>query len=118
MGVEWIITGDGFTWLSKDIDETTALAQHGWEIAKERISSGKYDLILLDEFTYPLHFGWLDTSQVLAWLRENRASDMHLIITGRNAPDALINEADLVTEMHLVKHPFEQGRKAQPGIEF
>lgn len=118
MGIEWVTTGDGFTWLSRDIEETTALARHGWEIAKRKISEGGYDMILLDEFTYPLHFGWLNVSQVLEWLRTNRPPGMHLIITGRNAPEELIREADLVTEMRLVKHPYEQGAKAQPGIEF
>ncbi len=118
MGVEWLTTGDGFTWLSKDMDETTARALHGWELAQEKIASGNYDLILLDEFTYPLHYGWLDTAEVLNWLKENRPPSLHLIITGRSAPEALIQAADLVTEMKLVKHPYEQGIKAQAGIEF
>jgi cob(I)alamin adenosyltransferase len=118
MGIEWLTTGDGFTWLSKDMDETTARAQHGWKLAQEKIASGTYDLILLDEFTYPLHYGWLDTAQVLGWLRTNRPANLHLIITGRSAPAELIREADLVTEMLMIKHPYEQGFKAQAGIEF
>lgn len=118
MGIEWITTGDGFTWLSKDMDETTARAQYGWKLAQEKISSGNYDLILLDEFTYPLHFGWLNTVEVLDWLRTNRPLNLHLVITGRSAPAELITEADLVTEMLMIKHPYEQGFKAQPGIEF
>jgi cob(I)alamin adenosyltransferase len=118
MGIEWITTGDGFTWLSKDMDETTARAQYGWKLAQEKISSGNYDLILLDEFTYPLHFGWLNTVDVLDWLRTNRPLNLHLVITGRSAPAELITEADLVTEMLMIKHPYEQGFKAQPGIEF
>jgi len=118
MGIEWLTTGDGFTWLSKDMDETTARAQYGWKLAQEKISSGNYDLILLDEFTYPLHYGWLDTAEVLKWLRANRPSSMHLVITGRSAPEALVREADLVTEMLMIKHPYEQGLKAQAGIEF
>lgn len=118
MGIEWLTTGDGFTWLSKDMDETTARALHGWKLAQEKISSGAYDLILLDEFTYPLHYGWLDTTEVLDWLKANRPPNLHLVITGRSAPEALIQAADLVTEMKLVKHPYQQGVKAQPGIEF
>lgn len=118
MGVEWLTTGDGFTWLSKDMDETTARAQHGWSLAQEKIRSGNYDLIILDEFTYPLHYGWLDPAAVLDWLRMNRPPDLHLVITGRCAPEALIQAADLVTEMRLVKHPYKKGIKAQPGIEF
>ncbi len=118
MGIEWLTTGDGFTWLSKDMDDTTARAQHGWKLAQEKISSGNYDLVLLDEFTYPLHFGWLNTTEVLDWLRINRPPNLHLVITGRSAPAALISEADLVTEMLMIKHPYEQGLKAQAGIEF
>ena len=110
--------GDGFTWTSKDMDETTARALHGWEIAKEKIAGNQYDLIVLDEFTYALHFGWLDTGEVLEWLRLNRPPSLHLVITGRSAPEALIEQADLVTEMRLIKHPYDQGIQAQPGIEF
>ena len=74
---------------------------------------------MLDEFTYAMHYDWLDTAEVIAWLQEHKPEDMHLIITGRYAPDALIEYADLVTEMTLVKHPFnDQGIRAQPGIEF
>jgi cob(I)alamin adenosyltransferase len=118
LGIEWHTTGDGFTWLSKDMDETTARALHGWEIAKEKISSGNYDLIVLDEFTYPMTNNWLDTAEVLEWLRLNRPSNLHLVITGRSAPVDLVRQADLVTEMLMIKHPFEQGVEAQPGIEF
>ncbi len=118
LGIEWHATGDGFTWLSKDMDETTARALHGWEIAKEKIASDQYDLIVLDEFTYTMVYKWLDTDEVMEWLRLNRPSNLHLVITGRSAPDALIQQADLVTEMKVIKHPYEQGITAQPGIEF
>lgn len=117
--IDWISTGDGWTWTSKDMDETEARARHGWEIAKERITGGNYDLLILDEFTYPLHFGWLDTADVIGWLKANKPEMLHLIITGRYAPDALIDYADLVTEMREIKHPFkEQGIRAQSGIEY
>lgn len=118
LGIEWITTGDGFTWTSKDMDETIARARHGWEIAKEKIASGGYDLIVLDEFTYTLAYEWLDVSEILDWLRLHRPSDLHLVITGRSAPEALIAQADLVTEMKLIKHPYEQGLQAQAGVEF
>ena len=118
LGIEWHTTGDGFTWLSKDMDETTARALHGWEIAKERIASKQYDLIVLDEFTYTMVYKWIDTDEVMEWLRLNRPSNLHLVITGRSAPEALIQQADLVTEMKVIKHPYEQGITAQPGIEF
>ena len=118
LGIEWHSVGDGFTWTSKDMDETAARALHGWEIAKEKIASNQYDLIVLDEFTYALHFDWLNTGEVLEWLRLNRSPSLHLVITGRSAPEALIEQADLVTEMRLIKHPYNQGILAQPGIEF
>ncbi len=118
-GIDWISTGDGFTWTSKDMDETEARAHCGWELAKERIASGKYDLLIMDEFTYALHYGWLDTAEVIAWLKANKPEMLHLVITGRNAPEALIEYADLVTEMRLIKHPFrEQGIRAQAGVEY
>jgi cob(I)alamin adenosyltransferase len=119
LGIEWLSTGDGFTWLSKDMDETTARALHGWDVAREKIASDGYDLIVLDEFTYPLHFGWLDVNEVIAWLKQNKPPLLHLIITGREAPQELVDYADLVTEMKEIKHPYEeQGIPAQAGIEF
>ncbi len=119
MGVALTPMGDGFTWTSRDMDETQAKALNGWEVAKGLISSGAYDIFLLDEFTYVLSFGWLDLEAVLAWLRTNKPPMLHLIITGRDAPQALIDYADLVTEMREIKHPFrDRGLKAQQGIEF
>jgi cob(I)alamin adenosyltransferase len=117
--IDWISTGDGFTWTSQDMDETEAKARHGWQLAQARIASGRYDLLILDEFTYPLHYGWLDADEVITWLRANKPPLLHLIITGRYAPEALIEYADLVTEMRQIKHPYkEQGIRAQAGIEF
>lgn len=119
MGVTLRPMGDGFTWTSKDMDETQAKALAGWEAGKQLIASGEHDIVLLDEFTYVLSFGWLDVHDVVAWLREHKPPMLHLIITGRAAPQPLIDYADLVTEMTLIKHPFEeQGIIAQPGIEF
>jgi len=119
MGITLTPVGDGFTWMSRDMDETQAKALHGWELAKAQILSDTYDIFLLDEFTYVMHFGWLDAAEVVDWLRTNKPPMLHLIITGRDAPQALIDYADLVTEMHEIKHPFrEQGIKAQRGIEF
>ncbi|WP_026369388.1 cob(I)yrinic acid a,c-diamide adenosyltransferase [Kallotenue papyrolyticum] len=119
LGIELTPMGDGFTWTSRDLDETQARALHGWETAKQRIAGGDYDLFLLDEFTYVLKFGWLATDEVIAWLAAHKPPMLHLIITGRDAPPELIAFADLVTEMREIKHPFrEQGIKAQPGIEF
>lgn len=119
IGIELMPMGDGCTWLSEDLVKTAARAVHAWGVAKQKITSGAYDVLLLDEFTYPLHFGWLDVHDVVAWLREHRPPTMHLIITGRNAPPELVELADLVTEMQVVKHPYaDQGIPAQQGIEF
>jgi cob(I)alamin adenosyltransferase len=118
LGIEWHKTGDGFTWLSKDIEKTIAHARQGWTLAQEKIASGSYDLILLDEFTYPLHFGWLDSTKVIDWLQSNKPPELHLVITGRDAPQSLLEYADLVTDMKAVKHPYDQGIQAQAGIDF
>lgn len=119
LGIEITPVGDGFTWTSKDMDETIARARFGWRQAQERILSENYDIVILDEFTYALHFGWLDMEEVIGWLRANKPPMLHLVITGRDAPQTLIDYADLVTEMRAIKHPYEeQGIPAQPGIEF
>ena len=118
LGIDWFTTGDGFTWTSKDMDETVARAIAGWEVAKEKITSSNYDVIVLDEFTYAMHFDWLDTNQVIDWLKANKPAELHLVITGRDAPVELIEYADLVTEMLEVKHPYQQGILAQAGVEF
>jgi cob(I)alamin adenosyltransferase len=111
--------GDGWTWTSKDMDQTVAQALYGWEQAKTSIVEGQYDVLVLDEFTYLLYFGWLDVNEVVAWLRENKPPMLHLVITGRYAPPELIAYSDLVTEMREVKHPFkDQGIRAQRGVEF
>ena len=110
--------GDGFTWRSKDIDVTSALAREQWARARSVLLSEDADVIILDEFTYCLHYGWVTLSEVLEVLSA-RDTMTHVVITGRHAPDGLIAFADLVTEMRVVKHPYrEQGIKAQPGIEF
>jgi cob(I)alamin adenosyltransferase len=118
LGIEWHTLGDGFTWRSRDMGETRARALEAWRLAQEKITCGQYDLILLDEFTYALAFGWLDVADVVAWLEANRPKMLHLIITGRNAPAPLVDAADLVTEMREIKHPFRANIRAQRGIEF
>ena len=117
VGMEIISLGGGFTWLSKDIEKDKALARELWQECKTRIGSGEYDVVALDEFTYPLSYGWLPVSEVIEFL-ESRPKRTHVIITGRDAPQELIDYADLVTEMREIKHPFQHGIKAQPGIEF
>lgn len=117
MGFEMIPLGAGFTWLSKDLDHDRELAQRCWALCREKIESASYDIIVLDEITYPITYGWIDLEDVLDVLR-NRPSSLHVILTGRDAPQGLIDFADLVTEMTEVKHPFQKGIKAQPGIDF
>ena len=117
MGVEITPLGQGFTWMSENIEQDRALAQACWQQCREKIESGLYDVVILDEITYPLKYGWLDTEEVLNTLRQ-RNPQMHVVITGRDAPEELIAYADLATEMREIKHPFQQGIKAQPGIEF
>ena len=118
LGIRLEAQGDGFTWLSKDIDRSAALAVEQWGKCRESILKGEDDIVILDEFTYPLYYGWVSVEEAIETLRQ-RPSNLHVIITGRYAPEELVDFADLVTEMRMVKHPFEtQGIKAQQGIEF
>ena len=118
LGLDATKTGDGWTWTSKDLDETQSKALHGWEIAKQKITSGDFDMVVLDEFTYLMDFGWLDADEVIAWFKANKPPKQHLVITGRNAPQVLIDYADTVSEMVKVKHAFDAGISARAGIEF
>ncbi len=116
--LEFYAMGEGFTWDTQDRDRDTQKAQEAWEKAKSLITNPEIKLVLLDEINIALKLGYLSVEQVLAGLAQKPA-DSHVILTGRGAPAALIEQADLVTEMTLVKHPFqEQGVKAQPGIEY
>lgn len=114
---EIIPMGLGFTWLSKDLERDKAQAQNGWQLAKEKIESSQYDIVILDELTHAVNHGFIDLEDVLETLRK-KAEMMHVIITGRDAPKEMIEMADLVTEMKLVKHPYGEGVVAQQGIEF
>ena len=110
--------GEGFTWETQDRERDTEKAIAAWEKALEYIIDPEYRLVLLDEINIALKLGYLDVATVITGL-EQKPADSHVILTGRGAPPELIEKADLVTEMTLVKHPFkEQGIKAQPGIEF
>ena len=109
--------GRGFTWKSDNLEEDKRLAQQGWEFAQKMLASGKYDLVVLDEFTYLLHYHMVELASCLEVL-QNRNDQQHVVITGRYAPVALIDCADLVTEMKVIKHPLASGVKAQLGIEY
>ncbi len=108
--------GDGFSWKSKDLEHSAKLARDGWEKAKAAILSGAFFLVVLDEITYPLIYGWLPLEDVMAALRD-RPQDVHVCMTGRRCPAELIDLADTVTEMTKIKHAFNQGIPAQRGIE-
>jgi cob(I)alamin adenosyltransferase len=115
--LEFHVVGKGFTWKSKDPDADRQAAVNGWTLAKSLIAEGRHHLIVLDEFTYPIKYGMVDETEVLDTLR-GKPESLHVLITGRNASPALIEAADLVTEMGEVKHPLKAGIKAQKGIEF
>ncbi|HZE90093.1 MAG TPA: cob(I)yrinic acid a,c-diamide adenosyltransferase [Rhizobacter sp.] len=108
--------GDGFSWKSKDLEHSAQLARAGWARAEATIRAGQHFLVVLDEVTYPLRYGWVPLEPVLACLRE-RPAGVSVVMTGRNAPQELIDLADTVTEMTLVKHHFDAGVPAQRGIE-
>lgn len=116
LGIPYEGLGDGFSWRSQDLERSKRIAQEGWERAKRAILSGDYDLIVLDEITYPINWGWLELDSVLETL-QTRPSKMHVVLTGRDAPEGLLGEADTVTEMHKVKHAFDADVPAQRGIE-
>ena len=109
--------GEGFTWETQDKDRDIAHARAGWEEAKRMIADPSYKMVMLDELNIVLRYDYLPLQEVLDVLR-NRPADKHIVITGRNAKEELIEIADLVTEMELIKHPFRSGVKAQAGIEF
>ncbi len=110
--------GEGFTWETQDRQRDLAAARAAWETAKRLIKGGEHKLVLLDELNIVLRYDYLPVEEIVAFLREEKPEDVHVIVTGRNAKEELIEIADLVTEMEMVKHPFRSGVKAQKGIEF
>ncbi len=110
--------GEGFTWETQDRERDIAAARAGWEKAKALIRDPEIRFVLLDEINIALRYGYLPVEEVVGFLAEEKPPLTHVCLTGRNAPEALIEAADLVTEMTLVKHPFRSGIKAQPGVEF
>ena len=114
--VSWQVMGEGFTWETQDRERDKRAAVAAWAAACEALADPAIDLLILDEFTYAFKYGWLELEPVIEALR-NRPVMQHVIITGRAAPPALIEVADTVTEMGMIKHAFQQGIKAMPGIE-
>lgn len=117
LGVDWITGGDGFTWESDDMDATVEAAKEAWDQARSIIAGGEYDLVILDEATYPVSFEWIPVEEVVDTIT-SRPSRTNVIITGRDADDALIEIADTVTEMKKVKHVFDEGVPARKGLDF
>jgi len=117
LGIEWQTLGDGFTWESTDLDESAAKGRHAWQVARAKLASGHYDLLILDELTYAVTFGWVDVGDVVAGITQ-RAPKTNVIVTGRDAAPELIEIADTVTEMRMVKHAYDRGIMARKGIEY
>ncbi len=117
LGVDWWAIGDGFTWDSTDMTESQAIAQEAWRFAADVIRSGDYDLVILDEITYPMNWGWIDSAEVIETVR-TRPEKVNVIVTGRDAPEPLMELADTVTEMVKLKHAYDQGVMARRGLDF
>jgi cob(I)alamin adenosyltransferase len=115
--VEWHRMGEGFSWLTQDADRDRRAAERAWALSRELLARPDLGMVLLDELNVSLRLHQLELDPVLVALDAKR-SDLHVVLTGRGAPDALIERADLVTEMKLIKHPYRAGIRAQPGIEF
>ena len=117
LGVEWARTGDGFSWLSDDLERSQALAAAAWELAAKTLEAGAHRLVVLDEITYPMSWGWISTEDVVRAIAR-RPERVNVIATGHHAPAALIEVADNVTEMVKVRHAFDRGVPAMRGIDF
>ncbi len=117
LGVDWLKGGDGFSWESPDLDKSEGRAAAAWQLAAAALAGGDYQLVVLDEITYPMNWGWIDSDAVLKTIR-TRPVHVNVVATGRDAPPGLIDLADTVTEMVKVKHVYDRGVKARRGIDF
>jgi cob(I)alamin adenosyltransferase len=117
LGVEWYAAGDGFTWNADDLDESRAMAQGAWDLARRLLADGSYRLLVLDEISYAMNWDWIDTDEVAAAVA-GRAERLNVILTGRDMPQAVVDVADTVTEMVKVKHAFDVGIVAKKGIDY
>lgn len=116
--VEWHALGDGFTWDTHNPEQDRITSRTSWTFAQEKICSKQFDLVLLDEINYVMHYGWLTGEEVAQFIREEKPPGLHLILTGREAPTVVTDLADTVTEMQEIKHAFQTGMTARRGIEF
>jgi cob(I)alamin adenosyltransferase len=117
LDVDWLALGDGFTWDSADLTQDEAVAREAWAQAKALINTGAHQLVVLDEITYPMTWGWIDTGDVVETIR-NRPETVNVVATGRDAPAALIDVADTATEMRKIKHASDAGILAKKGIDY
>jgi cob(I)alamin adenosyltransferase len=117
LGVDWRALGDGFSWESEDLGASEALARSAWEEARAKIASGNYDLVVLDEITYPVNWGWISLEDVAQSIRR-RPEHVNIVVTGRDAPEGLVELADTVTEMVKIRHGFDKGIRARRGIDY
>src|SRR5690348_15203547 len=115
--VAWHKMGEGWSWVQRGMESSEEAAKEGWEQVKRDLAAETYRFYVLDEFTYPMHWGWVDVDEVVSVLKD-RPGSQHVVITGRYAKEPLTDFADLVTEMTKVKHPMDAGRKGQRGIEW
>jgi cob(I)alamin adenosyltransferase len=117
LGVDWRALGDGFTWDSSNLQADVEHAASSWAAAKELLAAGAHDLVILDELTYLVTWGWIDVADVVQALRD-RPNHVNVVVTGRDAPDELLEIADTVTEMLEVKHAYTSGIRAKRGIDY
>jgi cob(I)alamin adenosyltransferase len=116
-GLDFYVMGEGFTWESEDLTRDQRAAQKAWEKSRDMIQGGNYQVVILDEVTYAIHYNWLTLDEILQALTK-RPEGTSVVLTGRHAPQGLMDVADCVTEMNKVKHPFDQGQKALIGVDF
>jgi cob(I)alamin adenosyltransferase len=117
LGVDWFAIGEGFTWESADLTEDEAVAAEAWRRARALLEAGEHRLVVLDEITYPLNWGWIDLEEVVAVLG-GRPPRVNVVVTGRDAPAEVVAIADTVTEMRKVKHVYDSGVRAMKGIDY
>ena len=117
LGVDWWAIGEGFTWESTDLSEDQAVAAEAWAHSRAVIEAGAHELVVLDEVTYPINWGWIDIADAVSVIRD-RPTHVNVVCTGRDAPDELVAIADTVTEMRVVKHAYDRGVRAKKGIDF
>ena len=116
--IEWHALGDGFTWDTQNPSQDRATSREIWAFCQEKIRTHRYDLVVLDEINYCCGYGWINGAEIADFIRREKPPWMHLILTGREAPSELIEVADTVTEMRLIKHAFDAGIHAEQGVEF